>query len=156
MRKIGLSIFIILFLTSLVSSAIFINEVELDPSGSDVGNQWIELYNTGNSVNITGWFIRDSLGNNYTISGKIYQFFVLDNLTISNILQNISLFNSDEIIRDSTPILSDVSDDSNTYSRILDGSGSFVFQPSTKGLPNQPTLIQNKSFSDSCILENEP
>ena len=37
-----------------------INEIMFDPSGTDAGNEWVELYNSSNeSVDITGWVLTD-------------------------------------------------------------------------------------------------
>ncbi|UCC56649.1 MAG: lamin tail domain-containing protein [Gammaproteobacteria bacterium] len=52
------SIVITLLTSSIVSAAIVINEFLPDPSGTDSGNEWIELYNNGTStVNIDSWAI---------------------------------------------------------------------------------------------------
>jgi hypothetical protein len=42
---------------------VVINEIMYDPSGSDSGKEWIEIYNNGSTaVNITGWMITDQDG----------------------------------------------------------------------------------------------
>jgi hypothetical protein len=44
---------------NLLHSAVVINEVLYDPSGSDGGYEWIELYNNGEEiVELSGWIIR--------------------------------------------------------------------------------------------------
>lgn len=45
----------VLICVKLVSAAIIINEVMYDPSGTDTGHEWIEIYNNGNAVNLTNW-----------------------------------------------------------------------------------------------------
>jgi hypothetical protein len=40
-----------------IESQIIVNEVMNDPLGDDTGNEWIELYNKGDDVNINGWTI---------------------------------------------------------------------------------------------------
>lgn len=43
-----------------VSRAVVINEIMADPFGDDTNQEWIELYNPGNStVNLAGWAVRD-------------------------------------------------------------------------------------------------
>ncbi|MEA2054889.1 MAG: clostripain-related cysteine peptidase [Candidatus Thermoplasmatota archaeon] len=39
-----------------------INEIMSDPAGEDAGNEWIELYNAGESIRIKGWTIGTSDG----------------------------------------------------------------------------------------------
>ena len=48
MKKLKFAILAILFIlkTSIVAQVV-INEVLYDPTGSDTGNEWIELYNSG-------------------------------------------------------------------------------------------------------------
>jgi len=48
--------FVVLFSLSFVLGEVRINEVMYDPTGNDVGNEWVELYNNGTeAINITGW-----------------------------------------------------------------------------------------------------
>ena len=46
-----------------VGSDVVINEIMSDPEGGDAGNEWIELYNAGDSVKIKGWTISNADGN---------------------------------------------------------------------------------------------
>jgi len=44
-------------------ATVVINEVMFNPSGSDEGNEWVELYNPGpNSVNLSGWTLTNKWG----------------------------------------------------------------------------------------------
>jgi len=45
---------IILILINFVYAEIRINEVELNPAGSDGGKEWIELY-SDSLINLEGW-----------------------------------------------------------------------------------------------------
>ena len=142
---------------SLISAVVFINEAEVNPFGSDNGNEWIELYNNGNAVNITGWYINDIEGNNYTISGVIIEedgFYVLDSLSglVNN--QSLSLFRDNNVLHDSTGNFLDSDNDDLTFSRNPDGSGDFVFQNSTKGFSNQPVTISDTN-SSSCNIKGK-
>src|SRR3989344_3280366 len=148
------SIFLALFFASLTSSAIVINEAEINPPDSDSGNEWVEVLNTGSSLNLSGWYIQDVEGNNYSFpSIIIVNFFVLDSLTgLNDTNQNLKLFSNLNINNDETDLFNDTLDDDNTYSRMPDSSGNFTFASSTKGLPNVPNSIENKSISLSCVL----
>jgi hypothetical protein len=48
---------------------IIISEVMFDPTGSDDGAEWVELYNAGSTgVDLTGWNITDNDGNRFSLS----------------------------------------------------------------------------------------
>lgn len=66
---------LVLFLMLTVCWAqIVINEVMVDPIGSDTGKEWIELYNPiDQPVNVTGWKIK-SAGTSFTLNYTIPQF----------------------------------------------------------------------------------
>ena len=50
---------------SSIGGHVVINEVELNPPGSDAGNEWVELYNPTNTVvDLTGWAIRNRAAEN--------------------------------------------------------------------------------------------
>ena len=42
---------------------VIINEIMSDPMDDDAGNEWMELYNGGDDVNINGWTVSNSDGN---------------------------------------------------------------------------------------------
>jgi PKD repeat protein len=71
------------------SSHLVINEVLYDPSGSDLGNEWIELYNpTNNVVDLNSWFVEmggTSFSNVITFGDVTIQpqsFFVVGELNV--------------------------------------------------------------------------
>ena len=41
----GITLIVVLLMVSFISATVYINEVETNPSGSDAGNEWIEVYN---------------------------------------------------------------------------------------------------------------
>jgi len=54
-----------IFILPLEAQEIKINEILYDPSGGDIGNEWIELYNTGTEpVQLEGWKIQKA-GTNF-------------------------------------------------------------------------------------------
>lgn len=109
MRKIYIlirNIFILLlffFLLSLFNNDIFagengikINEVMFDPIGSDLGYEWIELYNpSSDDISLDGWKIQ-SAGTKFTdstiISGNIpsQSFFTICELKVQGCNLNVS------------------------------------------------------------------
>ena len=59
----------VLFLIPLISAQIVINEFVSDPNPGD--NEWIELYNDGIAVDLTGWTLNDGASWTKTLSGTI-------------------------------------------------------------------------------------
>ena len=59
MKKIILICFVILLISNI--SAIIINEVEMNPLETDTGKEWVELYNNGEDVNISGWEVWEGM-----------------------------------------------------------------------------------------------
>ena len=157
MKKILVILFILVFCVSLVFPAVYINEVELNPIGTDAGNEWVELYNSGNEINISGWYLQDRDGNNISLNVIIGKnnFYVADSLSgLVNGDENIKLFNNLGVLVDGTGNLSDGADDNDTWQRIPDGTGNFSFLPNTKGFPNKLTFISNFS-SPVCVIEGQ-
>lgn len=141
-----------------LSALVSINEAELNPAGSNSGTQWIELFNSESPQAISGWFIQDASGKNYSIPNiTLSKFYVLGSLTgIATTNQNLTLrSNNGLILRDATGNFSDNSDNNLTFSRLPDGNGSFVFQEKTKGFSNVPNIISNALQSPSCIQSTD-
>lgn len=69
MRLICYLCFFVLF--NPIYANLVINEVMIDPEGSDTGKEWIELYNSSNeTINLEGWKIQSagtSFSTNYTL-----------------------------------------------------------------------------------------
>ncbi len=148
-----LCIFLSVMAISYVNAAVYINEIEVNPPGADSGNEWIEIFNDGAPINLSGWYLQNKEGDNYTLNGiVITKFYVLDGLSgLTNTNQTIKLFDNAGLLKDSFGPLVDGNNDERTWSRMPDGTGDFVFQPATKGIPNQPMSIENKNSTPSCI-----
>ncbi len=62
----------VLLFFQAVKADIVINEVMADPIADESLNEWIELYNNGDSeVNVSGWIVGDK-NDNDTIEGGLY------------------------------------------------------------------------------------
>src|SRR3989344_3120081 len=148
-----LCIFLSVMAISYVNAAVYINEIEVNPPGTDTGNEWVEIFNDGASVNLSGWYLQNKDGDNYTLNGiVITNFYVLDSLFgLTNTNQTIKLFNNNGLLKDSFGPFDDENNDERTWNRMPDGLGDFVFQTETKGIPNQPMNIGNENSSPSCI-----
>ncbi len=129
---------------------VVINEVELNPLGTDSGNEWIELLNPATSpVNIGGWTISTTGGVTVTVTipqGTIIQpegYFAYTYYTqwLDNSNECVVLRDASHSEVDRTPVLSDDANDGNSWSRYpngvdTDSSSDWRFQISTKGASN--------------------
>ena len=78
MRQLIFIIALIFLITSV--SAVRINEIEINPSGGSNGNEWVEIYNDGESdTDISGWEIWEGV---YGSSGPRKIQSIPDNITI--------------------------------------------------------------------------
>ena len=124
------------------NNQILINEVELNPAGTDTGTEKIELYNPSNmAIDVSGWTISSTAGRTaivvisegtttppkgYLIAGKDSQQQWLDNTG-----EGIDLRNDLGILIDSVGPFSDQDNDESTWQRSPDGQDNWVFSTST-------------------------
>ena len=139
-----------LAITATALGGVVINEIEAGPSES--GNNWVELYNTGNSsVDISGWYVTISdqgwegkisipAGTIITAGG----FYVADgNHQWSHSGGgSVELYDGSGEKVDSTPYLADSLGNDFTWGRHPDGhntntKGDFGWSMATKGKPNK-------------------
>ena len=132
-----------------------VNEVELNPRGDDMEEEWIELYNpSAVDINISNFEI-NPLFQSPTIelppdavieAGETYVI-ELEGSPLSNTGESLVLANATGDIKDRTPSLVDRSDDDRTWQRIPDGNNEWQFVEDTQGSLNDPDTL-------SRILEN--
>ncbi|MAG07479.1 hypothetical protein CMI46_01540 [Candidatus Pacearchaeota archaeon] len=157
-EKLSWGIFLLCFSMFFVSG-VSINEVELDPEGSDI-DEWVEIFSDV-EINLSGWYIEDKESDkfyfpNITIGeNSFYVFDLFPTNSIVNSGENLSLVKPNDVKEDEVLNLVDVDNDNKTRQRIPDGTGNFTFQNSTKGFPNQATVISNKSLADSCLVNGD-
>src|SRR5919205_1196372 len=109
--------------TTTTSNTVRINEIELNPTGSDEGKEWIELYNpTQDDININNFEIGTS-SKSATIklppdaiigAGKTYLVEVNQQM-LPNTVESLILTDATGNIIDMTPSLVDRSDDERTW-----------------------------------------
>lgn len=84
-------IFFLIVEASTVQAAVILNEIMYDVAGSDTGREWIEIYNTGNSVqNLSSWkFVENGVNHNLDlIAGS----FILEGTSYAIIADNSASF----------------------------------------------------------------
>jgi hypothetical protein len=143
MKKVGILIIIVsLLFINLVSAEIRINEVELNPEGSDGGNEWIELYSS-QEANLTGWKLINH-DDKIKILNQSFNGFLIINFNeqwLDNENESVKLYNEDNLIH-STPILKDSFNDNRTW---LYCNGNWRFLSSSKGYDNNCQIPSNNT-----------
>jgi len=134
-----------LFLIVLVSAEVRMNEVELNPSGTDAGNEWVELYSE-NSVDLTGWNLKNSDNDSFELNQTFNGYLIINfkSQWLDNSNEKILLYNNNQLI-DETDLLSDPYNDNRTRQYC---NGGWKIEGSTKGFENICNL-QNNSQNQS-------
>jgi len=128
-----------------VNAYVFINEVELNPTGTDTtNNEWHELYNDRTDPNdLSGWKLLDTSSPIATLAGSIpagSYFYV--NITWSELVNDGDMLRLEDYASfdvDTTPYLYDnetSSGNSMTWQRIPDCKNSWQFREGTPGATN--------------------
>jgi hypothetical protein len=136
-----------------VEGTIIINEIELNPRGTDVGDEWIELHNptdveadAGELVINTSKSVTVELPEDLVIEGGESEVIYFENASLPNVAEVLTLLNSSsgEIV-DSTPSFVDSMDDDYTWQRIPDGNEEWEFLKESEGDLNDPSSENSKS-----------
>ena len=141
------------------TSRILINEVEQNPTGTDAGNEWVELYNpTSNTVDIGSWTLSTTAGvtvtltipSGTTISAGGYSVITYGSQWLDNEDESIILGDADGNEIDRTPILSDTYNDERSWQRYPDGqdtnsTNDWSFRTSTMESSNGGSVTKSPS-----------
>src|ERR671917_2066182 len=140
-----------------IGDTTLVNEVELNPRGDDMEEEWIELYNpSAVDINISNFEI-NPLFQSPTIelppdavieAGETYVI-ELNRPMLSNTGESLVLANTTGDIHDRTPSLVDRNDDDRTWQRIPDGNNEWQFVENTQGNAN------DDPDTSSTILDSE-
>ena len=109
-------LFSVLFINSVIAQ-IRINEIELNPSGADTGNEWIELY-SDSLININGWRLVNHDNKTKTLT-QTFQGYLVINFSeqwLDNENESINLYDSNWSLISFSPILKDIFDNSKSWS----------------------------------------
>jgi hypothetical protein len=147
-----LSSLLLVLTLNLISAQLRINEVELNPQGSDSDNEWIELY-SDQELNLSNYRLINEDNKVYNLSGIINGHLIieLNRQFLDNNNESLKLYNNQELIF-STPILKDSYNDNKSWSYCSDNS--WIFFESTKNSANNCNLEQNNNTQNQNISEN--
>lgn len=106
--------FLILFFLSLIS-AIQITEVELNPPGTDAGNEWVEFYSSDN-IDLSFYKIKNNDGDEIQLTGNFsgYYIYKIEKQWLDNSDEKVLLYKELELI-DETNILDDSVNNDKTW-----------------------------------------
>jgi len=106
----------VLMLAGVVSAeAIRINEIELNPAGSDSGNEWVELYSP-NGINLTGYSLVNSDEEEIILEGVFSGYYVVNfnGQWLDNSDEKVSLLRNGTLVHE-TLTFSDSFNDGRTW-----------------------------------------
>src|SRR3989344_8654123 len=106
----------VILIFSLNVNAVEITEVEINPAGSDNGNEWIEFFSNSN-VNLSDYKIVNNDGDEIIVNKEFEGYFVyqLETQWLDNSDERIFIYKDDNKIFE-TGILDDSSNDAKTWS----------------------------------------
>ncbi|MFQ5573599.1 MAG: lamin tail domain-containing protein [Nitrosopumilaceae archaeon] len=138
--------------SSSIADYVVINEIDINPPGDDSRSvsEWVELYNpTDDEINLGGWTISSTtvLKKTLTIpSGTILEpgrFLAYSHVKVwfTDVSERVELRDSNGILVDETPEISDLKSDFTSWQRIYDGldtdsSSDWKFESSNAGSSN--------------------
>jgi len=141
----------VLFLLILIPTcfALQISEVEINPSGSDKGAEWIEFYSK-EEINLGNYFIKNNDGDILNLSGEFKGYFVysLEKQWLDNSDEKIFLYKENDLI-DETEIFEDSLNDEFSWQKCE----VWKFKQSTKQKENECEKIEEET--EETILEDE-
>lgn len=121
---------------------VVVNEVEANPAGADAGHEWVELYNAdaSESVDLSLWTLSSTRGVTEQLvlpSGTVLApgaralVTFTEGQFLDNDNESVVLTDAFGMIRDATPVASDLENDQRTWQRTTDGANAWHFAPAT-------------------------
>lgn len=149
--------------SGVASRDLLINEVEVNPNGTDIGGEWIELYNPGaGAVNISSYQINTSKSIAIELPSEIVEaggtyLVVLGWQTLSNVAEVLFLVNvTSGTLVDRTPAFVDIYDDGRTWQRMPDGNNEWEFTNSSRDNFNDPSAVGQTSTAAASTTTEGP
>lgn len=140
--KIALDVGLDIKYSAPFETGVLINEVESNPEGDDVDNEWAEIINnTAATVDLSGWMLTTGRGRAYLIEsaelppgGRYVAEF--EGIFLNNSNERLILMDRDKKIVDEISRFSDRDNDSKTYQRAADCSTEWGMYEGSKGTGN--------------------
>ncbi len=122
-----------IFLSIAMLSALKITEIELNPSGTDSGNEWIELY-SDSEIDLSGYKLVNNDGDEINLNGVVkgYYVYTFKRQWLDNTDEKVFLYKDNTLI-DESPLMKDSKNDGFTWSYC---NSEWKFAESTKGFQN--------------------
>ncbi|MCQ2070339.1 MAG: lamin tail domain-containing protein [archaeon] len=142
-----------------IESGVLINEVELNPAGTDTNREWIEIVNlTAKSVNLGGWYTVTSKGKTQTLDDvslspgarTVVEF---KGAYLNNSDETVTLYDPSGNVMDTTPKMRDEANDEQTYQRAIDGCTKWVLTNGTPGSSNKGALLDSNGLITGEIID---
>ena len=130
-----------------ISDNVVINEVDTNPFGDDSMTvaEWVEIYNpTDSDVDLSGWEIASTtvlkktltIPDGVVISPGKFLTYTYEKIWFTDSNESVELRNSDGIIIDKTPLITDLKNDFSSWQRSYDGYSDWEFSLSSAGGSN--------------------
>jgi len=147
------SLFLLIFILPF-SSAIFINELELNPTGSDSGYEYVELY-SDTQFDLSGYYLENNDNQTYNLNGSFSGIYVVQFTSqwLDNSDEKVALKKANQTM-DETSVLEDSKNDVLSWSKC---SSKWEFIDSTKGSSNlcpAPSSASTSTPSNSSTSPN--
>ena len=129
---------VIIFLP-IVYASVKITEIELNPEGSDSGNEWLELY-SDSEINLNGWKLINNDLDELLLDGIIFSgihVFEFEKQWLDNSDEKVLLYEDSNIIYE-TSLFEDAKDNNLTWVLCKD---EWAFMESSKGIDNCPSEV---------------
>lgn len=174
MRRLVLILIALLFsaiycVPASAANEILINEVELNPPGTDSGAEKVELYNPSSSAtDVSGWTVSSTAGSTASVvisEGTVLppQSYVIvgrNSQWLDNGGEVIELRNNSGTLTDSVGPFSDEENGDATWQRSPNGEDNWVFSSNTLGASNSATLVSDPesplALAPEQTIQSEP
>ena len=134
MKKVNWFIMIVMVISlSFSVSALYISEVEMNPEGTDHGNEWIELYSE-NEIDLDDYYLENNDEDIHNLSGIFSGYLIIKfpRQWLDNTDEKVMLKKGNEII-DESDVLEDKDNNKKAWSKC---DNEWVFIESSEGKEN--------------------
>src|SRR3990170_4448557 len=167
----GGSIFPAMGQTPSFADHVVINEIDINPPGDDSKSvsEWVELYNpTDKVIDIGGWVIASTtvlkktmkIPVGTTIQPNKFLTYSYQSVWFTDVSEIVQLRNSDGLVIDQTPSISDIKNDFTSWQRTYDGvdtdsSSDWKFAFSNAGSSNGKLTTETKTGKATILISTD-